>query len=37
MDIISEETQAFFSGQKSAQETADIVQNRVNIYINETL
>lgn len=37
IEIITEETQAFFSGQKSAQEVADIIQNRVNIYINETL
>lgn len=34
--IIDEEVQAFFSGQKSAQETADIIQNRVKTYINET-
>lgn len=36
-DIISEETQAYFSGQKTAQEIAEIIQNRVNTYINETL
>ncbi len=36
VEIIDEEVQAYFSGQKSAQETADIIQNRVKIYINET-
>jgi len=35
--IIDEEMQAYFSKQKSAQETADIIQNRVKTYINETL
>ena len=33
--IVTEETQAFFAGQKSAEEVADIIQNRVNVYINE--
>lgn len=34
--IITEETGAFFEGQKSAQETAQIIQNRVKVYIAET-
>ena len=34
-DIIVEETQAFFSGQKSAEETAKMIQSRATIYVNE--
>ena len=34
-NIISEEASAFFSGQKTAEEVAEIIQNRVNVYINE--
>ncbi len=34
--IITEETSSFFSGQKSAAEVADIIQNRVSVYINES-
>lgn len=33
--IIEEEASAFFSGQKSAQEVADIIQSRLTIYVNE--
>lgn len=33
--IIEEETGAFFEGQKSAKEVADIIQSRVQIYVNE--
>ena len=33
--IIDEETQAFFSGQKSAEDTAKMIQSRATIYINE--
>lgn len=33
--IISEETGAYFSGQKSADDVAKTIQSRVNIYINE--
>lgn len=33
--IISEETEPFLQGQKSASEVADIIQNRVQIYVNE--
>ncbi len=34
-NIIDEEAAAFFSGQKSAEEVADIIQSRVQIYVNE--
>ncbi len=34
-NIISEEADAYFSGQKSAEEVADIIQSRVQIYVNE--
>lgn len=33
--IIEEETAAFFSGQKKAEDVADIIQSRVQIYVNE--
>ena len=33
--IIHEESSAFFSGQKSAEETASIIQSRVTTYMNE--
>lgn len=35
MRIIEEETAAFFSGQKSAKDVADIIQSRAQIYVNE--
>lgn len=34
-NIITEETEAFFKGQKSAAETAEVIQNRIQIYVNE--
>jgi ABC-type glycerol-3-phosphate transport system substrate-binding protein len=34
-EIINEEASAFFSGQKSAKEVADIIQSRLSIYVNE--
>ena len=34
-NIISEETAAFFDGQKTAEETASLIQNRISLYINE--
>ena len=34
-NIISEETGAFFSKQKSAKDVAGIIQNRVSTYVNE--
>ena len=33
--IINDESAAFFSGSKSADETAKLVQSRVSIYVNE--
>lgn len=33
--IINEEAAAFFEGQKNAKDVADIVQSRVQIYVNE--
>ena len=36
MEIVTEEAQAFFEGQKSAQEVADIIQSRMKIYISES-
>lgn len=35
MKIVQEEAAAFFAGQKSAQETADVIQSRVQVYVNE--
>lgn len=35
-EIISEETGAFFSDQKSAEEVAKLIQNRVQTYLSET-
>ncbi len=35
-NIISEEADRYFEGQKSAEEVAAIVQNRVQLYLNET-
>ncbi|MBE6658955.1 MAG: hypothetical protein E7604_11015 [Ruminococcaceae bacterium] len=36
MDIILEEASAFFSGQKSAEEIANLIQSRVSIYVAES-
>ena len=35
IQIIEEETAAFFNGQKSAKDVAAIIQSRVKIYVNE--
>ncbi len=35
IDIIVEEAEPFFAGQKTAQQAADIIQSRVQIYVNE--
>lgn len=35
--IIEEEAGAFFSGQKSAQQVADIIQSRVSLYVAESM
>lgn len=34
-NIITEETDAYFEGERSAQETAELIQNRVSILISE--
>ena len=35
IQIVTEEAQAFFAGQKSAEEVARLTQSKVNIYVNE--
>ncbi len=35
MNIVDEEASAFFSGEKSAADTAALIQNRVEVYISE--
>jgi len=37
MEIVQDEVASYFAGQKSAQETASNIQNRVSIYVNEQL
>ena len=34
-NIVSEQAQAFFAGQKSAEEVARLIQSKANIYVNE--
>ncbi|MCM1136612.1 MAG: extracellular solute-binding protein [Clostridium sp.] len=34
--IITEESEAFFKGQKSAADVAGVIQNRIQIYVNES-
>ncbi len=35
INIIAEEAEAFFKGEKDVSQTAEIIQSRMNIYINE--
>lgn len=35
INIVTEESGAFFRGQKSAADTAGVIQNRIQIYVNE--
>lgn len=35
LNIVNEEMGAFYSGQKSAQDVADIIQRRIQIYVDE--
>lgn len=35
IDIVTEQAAAFFAGQKSAEETAKLIQSKANIYVNE--
>ena len=37
MNILEEECAAYFEGQKSAKEVADIIQSRIHIYVNENM
>lgn len=37
MDIVSEESGAFFNGDKTAKETAKVIQNRVQLYLDNTM
>ena len=37
MDIVSEETGAFFAGDKTAEETANVIQNRVQLYLDTNM
>ena len=34
-NIITEESAPFFKGQKTAKDTAAVIQNRIQIYVNE--
>ena len=34
-DIVKEQSQAYFAGQKTAEEVAKLVQSKANIYVNE--
>ena len=34
-EIINDETGAFFAGEKTAEETAQLIQNRVQLYMAE--
>lgn len=36
MNIIQEEAESYFTGQKSVDEVADIIQSRAKIYVNES-
>lgn len=36
INIITEEVEAFFEGGKSAEEVAEIIQSRVQLYISES-
>ena len=35
VNIITEEAEAFFSGQKSVQDVVDIIQSRAQVFVNE--
>lgn len=36
MNIVTEETESYFAGQKTVDEVADIIQSRIKIYVNES-
>ena len=35
MDIVIEEAESYWNGEKSSREVADIIQSRISIFINE--
>ena len=35
LDVITAESEAYFAGQKSAEEVAKLIQSKLTIYINE--
>ena len=35
LDIVLEQAEAFFAGQKTAEEVAKLVQGKLSIYVNE--
>lgn len=35
IQIINEEAEGYYQGQKTAEESAEIIQSRIQIYINE--
>ena len=35
-NILYEELQLFFNGERNAEETAKVIQNKVSLYLNET-
>ena len=35
LNIINEEVEAFYSGQKSAQDVADVIQRRAQLFVDE--
>ena len=35
LDIICEEAAYYFNGSKGVEETAEVIQNRVQLYLNE--
>ena len=35
INIITEETEPFFKGQKSASDVSNVIQNRIQVYVNE--
>ena len=37
MNIVSEETEAFFAGDKTSEETAKVIQNRVQLYLDTNM
>ena len=35
MNIVNEEIEYFFNGERTAEQTAEYIQSRVNLYVNE--